>query len=112
MPLAGKSSYQSWHGRKASNVLIFDAALPDVFALCIAGKEASVVFFKVGVAVPAGGEHFLDVEIEPCFLRVVASLGDLMVEKSGELEVCRVFSSGKVLVVVNMALAPEGCLVM
>ena len=64
-------------------MFVFDAAFSDVFALCIAGEKSSVVFLKVGVAVPAWGEHFLNVEIEPCLLRVVTRLGDLMVEKSG-----------------------------
>ena len=85
-------------------------SLPPHFRGCgaagVSGEELPVTLLDVGIAVPARGEH--EVEIPPqVILRVIAAARDEgFDEHSAELEIERVFARAQELVIVNPALPP------
>lgn len=107
----GESGEKRGDAGKTTDVFIRDPALENVLAGGVAIEERTMVFLEVGIAMPARGEHEINVMANPAFGLVVAVLLDLFVKSRGELEVCRVFTGPEVLVIVNVLLAPETGLV-
>ena len=56
------------------------------------GEEAAMVFFEVGVAMVAGGQHELGVKVDPETGVVVSGGQGELVEQDGELEIEGVFA--------------------
>lgn len=105
-----KRGQKSGNGGQTSVVFVFDAALKERFAFRVTGEEGAVVVFYVGVAMPAGSSHVLDIKLDP-FGRVITLLADLLIEDLGELEIDGVFSGAEIVVIMNVALSPEAGLV-
>lgn len=61
---------------EATDVSVGDSAFRGRGAACKATEEFAVAFLNIGVVMPAGLEHAGDVEIEPCFLVVIARFSD------------------------------------
>ena len=95
----------------AANVFVFNATFERRFALGIAGEESTVIFFEIGVAMPTGSEHEVDKGPGPQIDVVASCLRDLIVQDAGELEVNRVFSGLKILMIVDVLLSPVRSLV-
>jgi len=107
----GESGDEGGDLGEATDVLVLNPAFLRRFSGGVALEEAAVVFFEIGIAVPAGGEHGVEVEVDPGGGVVVSGLADLVVECSGELEVDGGLSGLELLVVVDAFDAPEGGLV-
>lgn len=102
-----ESCDESWGGGETSNVFIRDAAFEEFFAGSVAIEESTMVFLKVGIAMPVWGQHESDVVLGPEGRVVFSCSCDLLVEGASQFKVNGAFARFEVLVVVDVSLPPE-----
>ena len=97
---------------ESADVDIAAAALPRGGAAGVGGEELPVTLLDVGVAVPARGEHEVEITLQIIVRVIAAARDERFDEHLAELEIQRVFAGVQELMIVNAALPPVLRLVM